>query len=73
MGHEVTVEIVLKEDLNVARRYVRGATVDFDRPSITQISKQLQRTDWYEPKADVQRRMDAAVLEQSSARKGKGK
>lgn len=56
------MEIVLKEDLNVARRYVRGATVDLDRPVITSISHQLGRTDWYESAGTFQQRQNAAAM-----------
>lgn len=69
------MEIVLKEDLNVARRYVKGATVDLDRPCITQISNQLGRTDWFMPKDEVRRRQDAIAVgdDQVSRRARRGK
>jgi hypothetical protein len=43
------MDIVLKEDLNPRRHLTAGAKLDWDRPVITAITKQLGRSDWYEP------------------------
>lgn len=64
-------EIVLKEDVNPERGWVKGVTVDWVRPTITAMSEHRGNTDWYELSSAMAARHRRQALNRGRPKKAK--
>ena len=54
--------IVLTEDISVKKGWVTGRSFDWERPTITAISTNLGRRDWFVRADDMGQRSNLAML-----------
>jgi len=66
------MRIVLTTDLNPKKGMIRGASFDWPRPTISEMSQQIGNDNWFQFSTEVERSMSRqTVLAEEQAKKDK--
>ena len=66
------MRIVLTKDLNLKKGMIRGASFDWPRPTISELSEQIGNEEWYKFSTEVERSMSRqTVLAEEQAKQDK--